>query len=205
MQARVRSPVAWPSGPLFPTAERGVECFQCQVFLGVTAGSAPLRAQLQASCCCQLCPKQRSKALRASSSHEHRKDHRNRDRVLTLETTSDRPEVSPTRPAPLRLCTICCQSAMQARVRSPEAWPSGPLFPTAERGVECFHWKLSSAKYLTGGTVGSAPLRAQLLASCCCQLCPKQKSKALWASSGHEHRKGHRNRVLTLGNHFQST
>ena len=34
MQARVRSPVAWPSGPLFPTAERGVVCFQCQVFVG---------------------------------------------------------------------------------------------------------------------------------------------------------------------------
>ena len=76
--------------------------FSAKFLWGGTAGSAPLRAQLQASRNCQLCPKQRSKALWASSSHEHRKDHRNRDRVLTLKTTSDRPEVSPTRPAPLR-------------------------------------------------------------------------------------------------------
>ena len=75
--------------------------FSAKFFRGGTAGSAPLRAQLQASRCCQLCPKQRSKALWASSSHEPCKDHRNRDRVLTLKTTSKRLEVSLTRPAPL--------------------------------------------------------------------------------------------------------
>jgi len=42
-------------------------------------------------------------------------DHRNGDRVLTLKTTSDRPEVSPTRPAPLLVHDVLPERDVGAR------------------------------------------------------------------------------------------
>ena len=101
-----------------------------------TAGSAPVRAQLQASRCCQLCPKHRSKALWASSSQEPSHGSCGQRSRLDTETTYDRPEVSPTRPAPLLVHVVLPERDVGARslTRSlAQLRPRQPCLPNLHR------------------------------------------------------------------------